>query len=144
MLYTYYLLSLLSTRECPSVRPSVNWTFRIFWPLLVLLNIQFQGLFTKLVSVFIQCFKKIYRHTSFLNIFFFRFTWNKLTRFLPFNTCTNLWKHTWKIVLDHLRTTSEMTTSWLHWNFQKIKENIEHKSCQNIFSIYSFSDQQLY
>ena len=117
-------------------------TDRIVWPLLVFLNIQFQWLFTKLVSIFIQFFKKIYRQTSFFNIFFFRFTWNKLTRFLLFITCTSLWKHTWKIVLDRLRTTSEMTTSWLHWNFQKIKENIKHKSCKTIFSIYSFSDQQ--
>ena len=74
-----------------------------------------------------------------------RFTWNRLRRFLPFNTCTNPWRHTWKIVLDHLRTTSEMTTSWLHWNFQirRIKETNIQTIHGKTNSVYSFSDQQL-
>ena len=35
-----------------------------------ILNIQFQGLFIKLDSIFIQCLKKIYEQTSFLDQIF--------------------------------------------------------------------------
>ena len=67
-----------------------------------------------------------------------RFTWNRRRRFLPFNTCTNPWRHTWKIVLDHLRTTSKMTTSWLHWNFQKMIKILKTSNLKTSFqSIHS-------
>lgn len=58
-----------SVSNIKSYKYQMMSTYCIYWPLWVLLNILFQGLFMKLVSIFIQCLKKIYRQTSFLNSF---------------------------------------------------------------------------